>query len=53
MFKVLIIFKIKIKEAATAIHRSQYETQFDVKLETNNDKVVIVKEKKMSERKRR
>lgn len=41
------------KEVETVIHRSQYENQFDCKLETENDKVVVTKEKKMSERKRR
>ena len=41
------------KEVENVIHRSQYENQFDCKLETENDKVVVTKEKKMSERKRR
>ena len=41
------------KECETVIHRSQYENQFDVRLDTKDDKVVVVKEKKMSDRKRR
>jgi hypothetical protein len=40
------------KEVETVIHRSQYENQFDCKLETQEDKVVVKKDKKMSERKR-
>ena len=41
------------KEVETVIHRSQYEKQFDCKLETKNDMVIVKKNKKMSERKRR
>jgi hypothetical protein len=49
VFSQFLIFK----EAQTVIHRSQYENQFDVKIETDGEKVVVKKEKKMSERKRR
>ncbi len=42
-----------LKEVEHVIHRSQYEHQFDVKLETKDDKVVVIKEKKMREAKRR
>lgn len=35
------------------LNRSKYETQFDCKLETQGDQVVVKKEKKMSEKKRR
>ena len=42
-----------LKEVEHVIHRSQYEDQFDVKLETKDDKVVVIKEKKMREAKRR
>ncbi|CAF0964185.1 unnamed protein product, partial [Brachionus calyciflorus] len=41
------------RQVQSVIQRSQYETQFDVKLETKGDKVIVKKEKKMSEKKRR
>lgn len=41
------------KEVDHVIHRSQYEDQFEVKLETKEDTVVIKKDKKMREAKRR
>ena len=51
-FEEFIILTI-LKEVEHVIHRSQYEDQFDVKLETKDDKVVVIKEKKMREAKRR
>ncbi|RNA06872.1 coiled-coil domain-containing protein, partial [Brachionus plicatilis] len=41
------------QKVQSVIQRSQYETQFDVKLETKGDKIEIKKEKKMSEKKRK
>lgn len=41
------------RKVQSVIQRSQYETQFDVKLETKGDKIEIKKEKKMSEKKRK
>jgi len=41
------------KEVEHVIYRSQFETQFQVKLEAKEDKVVVKKEKKMREGKRR
>jgi len=46
----LLIIK---KEVEHVIYRSQFETQFQVKLEAKEDKVVVKKEKKMREGKRR
>merc|ERR1712127_1181223 len=41
------------REVENVIHRSQYENQFEVKLETKDDKVIVKKDKKMREGKRR
>lgn len=41
------------RKVQSVLQRSQYETQFDVKLETKGDKIEIKKEKKMSEKKRK
>ena len=41
------------QEIDTVIQRSRYEDQFEVKLETKDDKVVVKKEKKMRDGKRR
>jgi hypothetical protein len=51
-FKLLNI-SLTIKEVALVINRVNYETQFDCKLETKDDKVIIKKDKKMSERKKK
>lgn len=40
------------RESELVINRAQYEAQFKCKLETQDDKIVVKKEKKMSEKKR-
>lgn len=42
-----------IKHARNVLNRSKYETQYDVRLEAKDGKVVFNKEKKMSEKKRK
>ena len=48
-----ILLYLKLKEVALVINRVNYETQFDCKLETKDDKVIVKKDKKMSERKKK
>jgi hypothetical protein len=52
-FMIKLNISLTIKEVALVINRVNYETQFDCKLETKDDKVIIKKDKKMSERKKK